>query len=1401
MFEAARVGDGIGHSGALAGMIAGTIVGGLIAAVGGIAAGALFVAGLASSCLGVGVLLIGLSFAVGWATGVLAEKARDGIAEAGASSMSKAGTIDTGSRNVFINGMKAALATLSMASCSKDGPSMQVAQGSETVYINNQPASRLGDKVNCSATITEGSSNVFIGGKAKSTLPIKPEVPEWLYKVSDLTLLFAGLIGGVGGAASKLGKLGQLLQKLPGINKIQRIACRFGVLMTGVAAGGIIARPIDIVSGQKFLSDENELDFILPSRLSVYWQRYWRSGNPSDSVLGKGWSLFWETTLTRYQDGLVWRTPSGDLISFPFVPIGQRTYCPAEKRWLEHHQDESWSVYGPDGEVWYYTALSSQGKAVLARVAESCGNDMLLFWNDDDTLNALTDSAGRHITCRYLDGRLESVWLDESTCLVHYTYNTQKQLVTVTGRGGSVRRRFTWQDDGLMASHEDANGLLSEYQWQEIADLPRVVAYRNSAGEQLTLEYDFAGQRRTARREDGLVAQWALDGDDHVVRFIDYDGRETNLNYTDGELCEVILPGGASRKTIWDSYGRLLSEIDPLGRETHYQWYRLTDNVALVTYADGSQERMQYDDFNRLVEEVDALGNSTRYHYPNTQERLPDSVIDALGGTVTLAWNHQGLLTARTDCSGQCSTFEYDHYGQLLASVDAEGHTTRREWDACGQLTGVIYPDGRRETLRWNTRGQLQTWRDAQNSEVRWQYNVLGQPVSVTDRLRRTKRWHYDTRGLLLRLENGNGAEYQFGYDAVGRLVKERRVDGVELTFCYDDAGHLCQRAQRGNAANDAAITHIYQHDAAGQLVRRAHAHAEFHYQHSDRGRLVALKREPTEEGLALGLIADEVRLTYDAAGYLSGEYGSEGDICYARDVLGNVSTLSLPDGDALRWLRYGSGHVSAVKFNHQVISEFTRDRLHREITRTQGRREQRRDYDRLGRLTSQRSGLWDVAEPEQQILSRALSYTASGELASVNDSLRGDVQYDYDAEGRLLKRIDVHWQVHHRAYGYDAADNIQDAGHSRSAPLPLPDNRLLNWRNLWNQYDSQGNLTRRRDGETEQFYKYDADNRLLEARGRGLQGEFVACYNYDALGRRTRKTVIWGEDGKQEETRFLWEGFRLLQAKHADRTESYIYDPNVWWSPLARITQRPGDNEGDIRWFNTDLNGAPLEMTDADGAVRWSGDYGSFGALNGQTQDSEGFRNGKPVESQPLRYAGQYADDETGLHYNLFRYYDPTVGRFTTQDPIGLAGGLNLYQYAPNPLGWVDPLGLTPETLIHYTTENGMKGITESGVIRASSGDIHARFGDGQYFTNTRPEMIGGRTMKDAAGTGKMSLGQLAGDIYGDSRKLNSITHFVEIDVTGLDVTEPRENTFRVSNTGDLDVSKRIVRSGRSCG
>jgi RHS repeat-associated protein len=63
--------------------------------------------------------------------------------------------------------------------------------------------------------------------------------------------------------------------------------------------------------------------------------------------------------------------------------------------------------------------------------------------------------------------------------------------------------------------------------------------------------------------------------------------------------------------------------------------------------------------------------------------------------------------------------------------------------------------------------------------------------------------------------------------------------------------------------------------------------------------------------------------------------------------------------------------------------------------------------------------------------------------------------------------------------------------------------------------------------------------------------------------------------------------------------------------------------------------------------------------------------------QQQNLRFQGQYFDEETGLHYNRFRYYDPDVGRFVNQDPIGLAGGNNLFRYAPNPIAWIDPFGL----------------------------------------------------------------------------------------------------------------------------
>ncbi len=439
-------------------------------------------------------------------------------------------------------------------------------------------------------------------------------------------------------------------------------------------------------------------------------------------------------------------------------------------------------------------------------------------------------------------------------------------------------------------------------------------------------------------------------------------------------------------------------------------------------------------------------------------------------------------------------------------------------------------------------------------------------------------------------------------------------------------------------------------------------------------GQITRIRRTPTAEGVALGIESDEIAYRHDAAGRVLSESGINGAVGYEWDALSNLTGLTLPGGQKLAWLHYGSGHVSAIRFGQQLVTEFTRDRLHREVRRTQGPREQLRQYDSLGRRTQQRSELsTDVTLPEQALLERLYRYTVRGELSGVSDTQRGEVDYGYVAEGRLLKHYEAR-QGHSRAqFSYDAADNLAASDDA----VPVTDNRLQHWQALFMKYDHWGNLVSRRIGLYEQHYAYDAENRLVSARGTGPEGRFEARYHYDALGRRTRKIVTTTHG--TTDTRFLWQGYRLLQEQQESGLRStYVYDPNEAWSPLARVDHLRDQSSGEIYWFNTDLNGALLEVTDERGAVRWSGQYGSFGEVRHQSEGFSRVVNRTAMAHQPLRYAGQYADGETGLHYNLFRYYDPQVGRFIVQDPIGLNGGWNLYQYAPNPLGWIDPLGLS---------------------------------------------------------------------------------------------------------------------------
>jgi len=119
--------------------------------------------------------------------------------------------------------------------------------------------------------------------------------------------------------------------------------------------------------------------------------------------------------------------------------------------------------------------------------------------------------------------------------------------------------------------------------------------------------------------------------------------------------------------------------------------------------------------------------------------------------------------------------------------------------------------------------------------------------------------------------------------------------------------------------------------------------------------------------------------------------------------------------------------------------------------------------------------------------------------------------------------------------------------------------------------------------------------------------------------------------------------------------------------------------------------------MTDSQGKLIWKGRYDAWGQL---IHDSN--RHAQRATHQPFRLQNQYFDQETGLHYNFLRYYEPALGRFITQDPIGLMGGMNLYRFEGTVQNQVDPLGLMVQMIAAYWLLEGLAyvGTAMTGIL-----------------------------------------------------------------------------------------------------
>ena len=478
----------------------------------------------------------------------------------------------------------------------------------------------------------------------------------------------------------------------------------------------------------------------------------------------------------------------------------------------------------------------------------------------------------------------------------------------------------------------------------------------------------------------------------------------------------------------------------------------------------------------------------------------------------------------------------------------------------------------------------------------------------------------------------------------------------------------------------------------------------------------------------------------------------------YHYDFNGNRTATVLPDGRQINYLYYGSGHLHQISLDDEVITDIERDQLHREIYRTQGKLASRYELDPLGRLKRQIATLNDLTEGDkgktkvaagygQTAVKRSYGYDRTGNLTHSTDQRTGTTHFEYDKLGRII-------QAGSELFAFDPAHNILDIPTEKVKPYPTPspvgegrgegktaaplsddlnavtDNRLKTYNGTTYYYDGLGNLIHRElaDGEVQNYF-YDLHDQLVKAEIFKKDGtKETWAYTYDALGRRIGKGRLKNEEVSEtsfphdlsgndleNQTRFVWDGSHLLQEIHSDGRYTYIYTDPDSYEPLAQVrnwTTEDGESRQQTHYFHCDQIGIPREMTDKDGNLLWFGNYTGWGRLKNET-------NVTGTTHQPFRLQNQYADRETGLHYNFFRYYEPDAGRFVNQDPIGLWSGENFYQFAPNNHIWIDPLGVSlrkGKHAIERQLQGRNVGNVTNDLINARDADIFVQPSDGRY-------------------------------------------------------------------------------------
>lgn len=1024
--------------------------------------------------------------------------------------------------------------------------------------------------------------------------------------------------------------------------------------------------PVNLATGRMFLS---QTDVTLPGALPFAFKRRVESGRTYGRWLGPSWISTVDQRLDITAAGVTFVHEDGTRLFYPHPAPGLPVLPTHGARWPLSREADGYTVTDPQTRrVWHF-ADRDETLAELVQIDDANGNWITFEYDGTGVPSAIVDSAGHHLRIDSADGLITGLELiigDGAPDLRLISYGHTRGNLTEVVNSSGLPLRFAYDEAHRVTSWTDTNGHAYAYEYDEAN---RCVAQGGSAGHMsLRLSYgdrdpETGLRTTTATNGDGAVRRYFVDDLHHIVAIVD--------------------PAGNTTRYTRDRFNRLLSETDAVGRTRFFE-YDDAGNLTRIDRPDGRRTTFAYDDRGLLIRTVRPDGSAVRQEFDERGNRT--LVADSTAGTTHFTYDESGHVSSVRDPHGRVTAMRCDAAGLPVEVRDHSGNVMRYERDPLGRITSATDPSGKTGVLEWSVEGRLTRRLHPDATEERWTYDGEGNCLTHTDTLGGVTRFRYAPFDLLTARVEPDGSRYEFAYDNDLRLTRVTNPAGLEWTYAYDAVGRLATETDFGGRVNR------YSYNAVGELVSRTNPLGQtVSFEHNALGQIVRKSVDGemltytydfTDRIARAATAHANLELLRDRHGRVVSETVNGREVAYRYDQFGKLTGRTTPSGVESAWeydsvgqLRHFLADGRVVALEHDQVGRETSRRFDDFLSIS-------RSFDEMDRLMSQA-----VDNSLGRIQSRAYEYRADGSIATVHDQLDGVRQYELDLVGRATRVSGDGWV---ESYAYDRTGNQVHAqwptrqfGDDGCGDRVYQGADLAGAGRIRYEHDAAGRVVLRQKTRLSRKpdtwrYSWDAEDRLTQV---VTPDGTVWRYRYDALGRRIGKQRI-AENGVDvlEQVDFTWDGTTLCEqtTSWGDTSDAvtltwHLHGAETVAQSERRVTSSTSQEEIDARFFAivSDISGTPRELIDESGEIAWRSRSTHWGKLS-WAMDSHAYT--------PLRFPGQYFDAETGLNYNYLRYYDPEVGRYVSQDPLGLAPAPNPTAYVDRPQISCDPLGLAPQ-------------------------------------------------------------------------------------------------------------------------